>query len=324
MRRPTLIGLAAALSLVLCLPHLARADEKPAPAGKPASKPAAKQAGDNVYMWKATGKTGVPVYLVGSIHVGKEDFYPLPDPIQKAFAESKTLVVEVDIENLDQNKLAQSMMQKGAFPPGQDLEGNVSKETFAAWREYSQKKGLPGPMMERLRPWVLGLVVTLNEMQEIGFSPELGVDKHFLQRARKDKKAIEELESADSQLDLLSGMDEKTQDLFLRYSLQDVKTLKEQMTRMADLWKAGDADGMANTVLEDKLDEQPEMKPLMKVMLDDRNEKMAEKIEKYLKDGKAPTFVVVGAAHLAGEKSIQAMLKEKGYEVTQVERGEKK
>ena len=39
---------------------------------------------------------------------------------------------------------------------------------------------------------------------------------------------------------------------------------------------------------------------------------MAEKIEEYLKT-ESTYFVVVGAAHLTGEKGIVALLREKGF-----------
>jgi hypothetical protein len=52
-------------------------------------------------------------------------------------------------------------------------------------------------------------------------------------------------------------------------------------------------------------------------LLDDRNVKMAEKIDGYLKE-KGPTFVCVGAAHLVGEKGLVKLLTAKGYKVEQV------
>jgi uncharacterized protein len=58
-------------------------------------------------------------------------------------------------------------------------------------------------------------------------------------------------------------------------------------------------------------------KSLSKKILDDRNVVMATKIEEYLK-GKDPVFVVVGAAHIVGDKGVAKMLRNKGYKVEQV------
>jgi uncharacterized protein YbaP (TraB family) len=58
-------------------------------------------------------------------------------------------------------------------------------------------------------------------------------------------------------------------------------------------------------------------KSLTKKLLDDRNVTMAIKLDEYLK-GKEPIFVVVGAAHIIGDKGLAKMLRDKGYKVDQV------
>ncbi len=44
---------------------------------------------------------------------------------------------------------------------------------------------------------------------------------------------------------------------------------------------------------------------------------MTAKMDEYLK-GKEPVFVVVGAAHIIGDKGIAKQLRDKGYKVEQV------
>ena len=58
-------------------------------------------------------------------------------------------------------------------------------------------------------------------------------------------------------------------------------------------------------------------KSLTKKLLDDRNVFMTGKMDEYLK-GKDPIFVVVGAAHIIGDKGVAKMLRDKGYKVEQV------
>jgi hypothetical protein len=54
-------------------------------------------------------------------------------------------------------------------------------------------------------------------------------------------------------------------------------------------------------------------------MLDERNVKMAKKIETYLA-GPDIVFVAVGGSHLVGPKGIVRLLEGMGYQVTQVSR----
>ena len=56
---------------------------------------------------------------------------------------------------------------------------------------------------------------------------------------------------------------------------------------------------------------------MMKMLMDDRNEGMVTKINSMMTSGKK-LFVVVGAGHLAGEKSVVDLLKKQGLEVKQI------
>lgn len=46
-------------------------------------------------------------YLLGSIHIGRQDFYPLAQHIESAFKQSDALVVEADISQGDTGALLQ-------------------------------------------------------------------------------------------------------------------------------------------------------------------------------------------------------------------------
>jgi uncharacterized protein YbaP (TraB family) len=84
--------------------------------------------------------------------------------------------------------------------------------------------------------------------------------------------------------------------------------------RLQAAYVSGDPDA-----LQKIMDEESDMgsKSLTKKLLDDRNVMMASKMDEYLK-GSDPIFVVVGAAHIVGEKGVAKMLRDKGYKVDQV------
>ncbi|HVX66984.1 MAG TPA: TraB/GumN family protein, partial [Bryobacteraceae bacterium] len=88
------LGLAAAAQdtrvLTLPAPPPARQDRPVARAHTPAVQG---------LMWKATSPTNT-VYLVGSLHFGTPDMYPLPETIQSAFQKSSALVVEIDLNKV--------------------------------------------------------------------------------------------------------------------------------------------------------------------------------------------------------------------------------
>jgi uncharacterized protein YbaP (TraB family) len=48
------------------------------------------------YLWEVSSLTN-RLYLFGTIHAGKHDWYPLPTAVEEAFVDAKLLVVEADI-----------------------------------------------------------------------------------------------------------------------------------------------------------------------------------------------------------------------------------
>ena len=296
---------AAVLSLVIIL------------AGSSGAQEAKQQAGDKLFLWKVTSPTNT-AYLLGSIHVATKDFYPLPAEIEKAYAASAALAVEVDLTKVDAAAMQAALMEKGTYPVGDSVAQHVPKETLAKMREYFDRKGMPGGALEQFRPWALSLTITMLEMQAMGYSAEHGIDKHFMDA--NDGKPIIELESADAQIELLSGFPEKLEAEFLGATLESMDDSKKLMGQMVQAWKTGDAALLERVTITDPLKQRPELKGVYAKMFDERNAKMAEKIEGFLKKREQSHFVVVGAGHLIGDKGILKLLAKKGYQVEQVTR----
>ena len=162
-------------------------------------------------MWEASSPTAT-VYLAGSLHLGTKDLYPLPDAVEAAFAGSKILAVEVNIKAVDPTKAVTFMRDHGMYGAGDSLSKHLSKDTSDALDGFCTKYGFPRQMFEPLRPWAAGLLVAALPLQKEGASPEFGVDMHFLNEIKPPQR-VDELETADFQLSMLSsGTDEEQMD----------------------------------------------------------------------------------------------------------------
>src|SRR4029453_15840765 len=84
--------------------------------------PAFAQKTGNQFMWKVEGPNGSTAYLLGSLHVLTTDFYPLSAAINKAFSESKTLVEEVDIDEMSDPMMMMAALSKAMLPDGRRLD----------------------------------------------------------------------------------------------------------------------------------------------------------------------------------------------------------
>ena len=68
------------------------------------------------FLWKVSGKTGtVSVYLVGSVHMLTEDFYPLSKAFEEAFKDSDLLVEEADLAECFRTVLSTSTATAGTL-----------------------------------------------------------------------------------------------------------------------------------------------------------------------------------------------------------------
>lgn len=279
------------------------------------------------FLWKVMPKgapAGAPartVYLLGSIHVGTPEFYPLPDEVEAAFEESTKLVVEVDTDKVGFLRLQKLMAEKGMYQDGTTLADHVDRETLAKFRAYCKEAGLPVGLLESFRPWAAAVTITMTELQKLGYRPDLGIDQHFIKQAKAAKKPVLELESAEAQIDALSSFGEELEAKFLAGTLEEAGQLKEVMGQSAAAWKSGDPERLKELLIDRALKESPEMKPVMVKLLDERNVGMAKKIEGYLKGGGGPHFVVVGAGHLVGDKGLVKLMEKAGHKVERVRTG---
>jgi uncharacterized protein YbaP (TraB family) len=273
-------------------------------------------AGDKLYMWQVKSETA-NITLVGSIHVGQPDFFPLADPYEEAFTAADVLAVEVDMT--DPAVIQQSamlMMQKGMLPGAETLQTRLEPELYARLEAYAKEKGVPLAMYMKLKPGIVAVVLSMEEYKAQGFDPELGIDKHFLDAAKAADKEVRALETVEDQLDIFFGIDDTLDDILIKETLDQMSDVGAIIDEMIGYWKSGDADGMG-TFMESQMGEGPEMEALYRKLLDDRNVGMTATITEWLGQDQ-DVFVVVGAAHFSGPQGIVSLLEAEGWEVSQV------
>jgi uncharacterized protein len=265
------------------------------------------------FLWKATGPRGGAIYLAGSIHLLSDEYYPLAPAFDDAFGQSDLLVEELDMAEMLAPDAQVLMLQRSMMPAGQTLDKVLSAETMATVKTKVTELGLPLAPLQLFKPWALALTLQGLEFQKAGFNPELGLDRHFYDRARKVPIDVQGLETLAFQIGQFDSLPMPLQDRMLADTLKEMATAKESVGDLVHAWKTGDAAAIEKVVLSD-LKSEPEM---YKRLLLDRNRTWLPKIEALFTRPK-PAFVVVGAAHLVGTDGLLAMLRARGYTVTQM------
>jgi uncharacterized protein YbaP (TraB family) len=261
-------------------------------------------------LWKIQGKEN-SVYLFGSIHVANKSMYPLGDNVEAAFKQSDVLVVEVDEAQINQVKLQEIMMSRGFYSGTETIKDHVNIDTLESLQRLLADIGIPYVTVARMKPGIIAMTLTVALMVKMGYSPELGIDRYFMQRARGNKK-IQQLETMEEQMNLLLSFSDDN--LMLKQTLVSLEKLPQMISELIDSWKSGDEKTLEKLMLTDQVNEYPEFKNVLKRLIDDRNLTMTTKIQDFLNDNK-DYFVVVGAGHLVGEKGIVSLLKQNGVSV---------
>ena len=255
------------------------------------------------------------IYLLGSIHLADQSFYPLRKAILTAYERSDVLVVEADILNAESDiSMQQQIMAESLYPPEDNLKNHISADLYRQLQAWLRQRNIPEPLFNRQRPAIAMITLSMVEMQARGLNPQLGIDRHFLQKAHKSDKPILELESVLEQLRMLNSLENPDQ--FLKQTLEQLAELDEFVPRMKQAWKEGDPGDLYQLVIAEGLAEHPDFAPLYEVLFFKRNHKMAETIRQFSSEHGA-LFVIVGAGHLVGERSVTELLQKQGYTITQ-------
>ena len=272
---------------------------------------AAAAAPSRPFLWTATSPTAT-VHLLGSIHLATPDIYPLDPRVETAFQAAGTLVLELPLDPATQLQAAAQFAKAGSYPPGDTIDLHLDRAVLEALQQRLRKTAVAFSTVRSQRPWFVALMLSLGEMQRLGFRPELGVDLHLAARAQGQKRILG-LETVDEQVAMFAGMSETLQEQMLKDSLERLDEVGELLRQALDLWRAGDAEGMYELLMAPMRGEFPE---IYQRLVAERNRRMAAAIEGYLR-GTGGTFVVVGSGHLGGPDGILPLLRAKGYTLTQ-------
>ena len=320
-RLEALLLAAAALSVATCggQPGSERAADETASLHAAATVAEPATPGQRMtFLWRATPPDDPRkiVYLLGSVHVARPDFYPLDPAIEEAFDASDALALEVDPNGLDPQQLQLAMIQRALLPNGETLRDRLSADTWASLVAWLDARGLPLGSVSNYEPWFAALLINQVQGKELGLDPAIGVDWHFAERAGS-VKPIEALETVEGQIGLFGELGAELQEILLADALElSGDEGRRELDRLIAAWKAGDDAAMDDLFHASFVDE-PRAEPLYEALVTRRNESMADAVDA-LVDSWNRLFVVVGAGHLVGDGGVVALLERRGYKAEQI------
>ena len=272
----------------------------------------ADSASNPVTLWMAEG-TSNRVYLLGSIHLLREQDHPLPRVIGDVYEDADALYMELDMDDLDPLAMQATINRLGMLEEGTSLREVMGEELYAEATTMAAELEIPLEMLERTEPWFAAITVEQLVLARIGFNPAYGVEMHLLKQASTDGKEILGFETVEQQLGYLDGLSLEAQRALLMQTLTESAAIREIMDDLILAWRSGDIDYLAQTLLED-VSGYPE---LYDAIVADRNRLWADTIDELLDDGQ-DYLVIVGALHLVGEDGVPRLLEQRGIRITQM------
>jgi uncharacterized protein YbaP (TraB family) len=246
------------------------------------------------------------IYLLGSIHVMKPDTPWLTPDIQSRFDSAEDVWFE--IPDLDNKAAAVPVAQKYMFDPQGDMTSGLTPEELARVDELLKPMGLNAAALKAMRKWAVGLIITMQQVNQLGYTTETGVDVTLMKQARDSGKAVHGFETMEAQMQALVPETEAEELTALRTMLKDIDTMPRDLADLFNAWKAGDAEALARLMIDKMQAEDAEGYQRLIVR---RNAAWEPQIEQMLA-GRGTAFITVGAGHLVGPDSVIAMLKTHG------------
>lgn len=246
------------------------------------------------------------IYLFGTVHILRPDTAWGSAKVDAAFDSADTIWFE--ISNPDDQAAIMPLIQQYGISPATPLSSLLTAEEFAELDVAAQSLGATAAQLDPLRPWFAALSLAMAPILAAGYDPQSGVEVKLKARAEAGGKPIRGLETIDQQVRILATLPEDIQLEFLRATLKDMKEGAGPLDEMVAAWATGDVEGLDRIAVSVMKDETPHIHDVLLVR---RNVDWANQIEGLLA-GSGTAFIAVGAAHLAGEDSVQAILSQRG------------
>lgn len=255
-------------------------------------------------LWKVSGNDLTHAsYLFGTIHATCDA--TLPEKVIEAFNQTEQLALELDMSDPNlQMKMAQEMY----ISDGKSIRDYMTDEEFEKLSKDLEGKlmGMNLAMLQNVKPLFINMMLIPTVLE----CPQQAFDLSLLQLALTKEMPIIGLEEVEDQMKALSAIaiEDQVKEL-LEATQNNLEKSKKEMTKLLSLYADEDIQGMEKYMQETK----SSFSASTPEILDNRNLNWIPVIETMMKE--KPSFFGFGALHLAGEKGVIQLLRNKGYTV---------
>lgn len=251
------------------------------------------------------------IYLFGTVHILKPGMTWFDEAVKTSFDASDELVVEMI--KPDPAEMMRIVNDLAIDRTGIALRDKLTPDDRAHYEATLTQLDLPVAAFDALDPWFASVNISLIPLMRAGYATDQGVEDALLSHARARKIEITGLETPEQQLGFFDNLPEDVQIRFLNFTIDTIDEAAEGMEQMVIEWANANVlelGELMNAGLEDQI--------IYDALLVDRNLQWAEWVEQRMAEP-GTVFMAVGAGHLAGESSVQAVLAKNGLVAKRIE-----
>ena len=272
----------------------------------------ADESGHALPLWQLDGEEN-RIYMLGSIHLLREQDYPIPSRLYEAYEDADVLIMELDMDDLDPVEGQVLTNELGLIQDDRTLSDLMGTDLYREAESLAAAAQIPIALLAKSEPWYAAMNVEIMLLMRMGFNPQFGIETHFQGMASGDGKEILGFETMRQQLEFLDGLSAQAQRDMLMQALKEGIDLDELMDTMIGAWRTGDVQFMEDNLLAD-MENYPELNEVIVVA---RNRDWVTQIEALL-DDQEDYLIIVGTLHLVGDDGVPNMLEARGYQVEQL------
>ena len=286
-----------------------------------------QDAGSRGLLWKATNGNNT-LYLLGTIHLDRDNVYPLHKSLRDAIQASEEVIFELDLNDQEGIALLQSMQ---TYSDGTTLADHISPELYQRVQSAAAALGMEAGALDIYKPWALASTFsTLSMMDDSTSSNAMAIDSYVNAAAVNSGKAIGAVETYAFQGGIFDGLSAEYQEAYLDSALSALEAAlsgtsspemeealqqqEEMLSGMFAAWKDRDPEAFSQVYGKEAIINSTD--ELNSKLFTERDPGMIQAAANYLEaEGSHTYFLAVGAGHMVDPGGIVSGLRELGYTV---------
>jgi len=290
---------------------------------------------------------GNRVYILGSIHIGSPEWYPLSTVVEEAMGRADAFAFEIDLSaeggpclceadscdcgcEPDVSECICLLLEMMFLPDGITLEYFLPEDVYSIFMENLNTFPIFIDAVRPLRPTTISELILYEVVApSLGMSSEHSIDMYVFNRAQSLERPVIGLTDFNDHIAFVTGMPDEYQIATARY-FTDFETTLEELQELAHIYATQNIVALAHMATTD-LQEAHEAYEAGELSAGGlalarhwhynvgnyRSDFFARQIADLLTQTQEPTtfFVTVGIAHLTREVNVFYVLEQLGFDV---------